>query len=118
MQGADIVNEINTNVDATPDFIIDLLLKKYPNLTKEQLHEYLQKASEGLATAYEINNQDLETTVKSLQLFLGTLQGTAWAKISHTLAAGIAAATAPKETKFSSIIALLNYAYHAFIKKD
>ena len=115
--GSDIVNELNLNIDQTPDFIIDLLLQKHPELTKEQLHAYLQQASSGLATAHEINNQDLETTISALQKFMGSLEGSTWAKISNTLAAGIAAAKAPAGTKFAAISSLLNYVYHAFIKK-
>lgn len=118
MQGSEFVNIINTNLDATPDFIFELLQQKYPDLTKEQLHEYLKKALEGTSVAYEVTNQDLETNILALQKYLGSLEGTTWAKISGLIAQGYAAAKAPAGTKWAAIASLINFVYHSFIKKD
>lgn len=118
MQGSEFVNIINTNLDETPDFIFELLQQKYPNLTKEELHGYLTKALEGTAIAHEVTNQNLEQTIVALQTYLGSLSGTTWAKISGLIAQGYAAAKAPSGTKWAAIASLINFVYHAFIKKN
>jgi len=117
-QGSDVIYTINTNIDATPDFIWEELQKKWPGLTKEELHKYLLEATQGTAVASEIANQDLETTILALQRWLGSLEGKTWANISEALAKAYAAAKAPKETKFGAISALMQFVYHAFIKKN
>lgn len=117
-QGSDVIATINDNVNESPEFVWDLIHEKWPELTKEQFMEYLHKASEGTAVAGEIVNQDLETTIVAFQKWLNSLEGKTWANISEALAKAYAAAKAPKETKFGAISALMQFVYHAFIKKN
>lgn len=116
LHGSGIISVINTHVDASPDFIVELLQKKYPDLTKEKIHESLQKATEGLSIGQGIVNADFGTTIQLLQGYLSSLKGKGWANISQTLAKGITAFLAPKETKFAAISSLMEFVFQTFVK--
>lgn len=116
LHGSGIISIINTNVDASPDFIVELIQKKFPDLTKESIHESLLKATEGLAIAGSLNNPDLGTTIQLIQGYLSGLKGKVWANISQTLAKGIAAFLAPSGTKFAAISSLIEFVFQTFIK--
>lgn len=118
MNGSGIIEIINSNIDQTPDFVIQLIQKKFPELTIEKIKDGLHQAALGLSIANEINNADLKATIVNLQKYLEGLKGTTWAKISQTLALGFAAAIAPKGTKFAAISSLMEFVYHSFIKKN
>lgn len=117
MYGSQVIDLINTYVNQTPDFVIQLLLEKFPNFDKEHLLTALHSASVELKIAEDINNDDLVTTIGNLQNYLASLQGDVWAKISETLAKGIAIFTAPPETKWAAISSMMEFVYQTFIKK-
>lgn len=117
LYGSDVIDTINKYLDQTPDFIIDLLTKKYPKLDRNHLKDALSEASKDLKIASDINNDDLETIIKNLQAYLSGLQGKGWAKISSFLAQGIAIFTAPAGTKFGMITSLIEFVYQTFFKK-
>lgn len=116
LKGSGLVAIINDNVDKAPDFVIDIIKKKYPDFSIEKIKEAIKKGSEGLTIAGGINDNDLAVTIGNLQKYLSTLEGKTWAKISHTLGLGISAAIAPKETKMAALSSLLDYVYHDLIK--
>jgi hypothetical protein len=120
LHGSAIVKAINDNINATPDFILDIVQKKFPNLPLDKIKAGLQKVAEGLNVAEGINTDDLLALIKALQDYLATKtkNGTTWAAISHTIASIFAIAVAPKGTKFAVVSSLLEYVYHRFIKHD
>ena len=75
LHGSGVVAAINDNLDKTPAFVIDFILKKFPGLNVDTLKEALKKSSEGLAIAESVNNDDLEKTVEALQAYLSGLKG-------------------------------------------
>lgn len=117
LHGSAVVATINDNIDASPDFIIEILQKKFPDLTKEKLHEGLGKVAEALKLAEATNTDDLETLIKNIQVYLGSLKGKVWAAISHTIASVFAVVAAPPETKFAVISSMIEYVYQHLIKK-
>lgn len=118
LHGSQVVETINSNIDASPAFIIELLAKKFPDLTKEKLHEGLGKVAVALKLAQEMNSDDLLTLIQTLQTYLGSLKGKVWAAISHSIASVFAIVVAPAATKFAAISSLMEFVYHTFIKKD
>lgn len=118
LHGSAVVDTINNNVDAAPDFIIEILQKRFPDLTKEKLHEGLAKVATALKLAEENNTDDLETLIKNIQVYLGGLKGKIWAAISHSIASIFSIVVAPPETKFAVVSSLIEYVYHHYIKKD
>lgn len=117
MYGSDVIDTINNYLDQTPDFIIDIIAKKYPELDRAHLQAALAEASKDLKIAEGVNNDDLETIIKNLQSYMAGLKGQAWAKISNFLAQGIAIFTAPAGTKFGMITSLIEFVYQTFFKK-
>lgn len=118
LQASSIVETINTNIDGTPAFIIEILRKKFPGLTVEKLHEYTGKVAAALKLGQELNDPDLETLIVHLQAYLGSLKGKVWAAMSHTIASLFAIVAAPPETKFAIISSLMEYVYQHLIKKE
>jgi hypothetical protein len=118
LHGSAIVDVINKNIDAAPAFIIELLQKKFPDLTLEKLHSGLNEVAKGLNIAETVNNDELGTLIEKLQVYLNSLNDGVWAGISHTIASIFAVITVPAGTKFATISSLMEYVYHHFIKKD
>lgn len=116
--GSGAVAIINKNVDAAPVFVLDLIEKKFPGLDREKLHNGMNQIAQALGVAQNINNTDILATIQALQVYLSGLKGKLWANISQTLAAGIAAAIAPPETKFAAISSLVEFVYQHYIKKQ
>lgn len=118
IHGSAVVDTINKNLSGSPDFIIELLRQKYPDLTREKLEDGLNKVATSLKLIEEGNSDDLETVIKNIQVYLGAQKGKIWAAISHSIASIFAIVTAPSETKFAAVSSLLEFVYHSFIKKD
>ena len=118
LHGSAIVEVINTNLDKAPDFVFDLIQKKFPDIDKEKLHTGLHQISGALGIAEDISSPDVLTLIQNLQIYLSGLKGKVWANISGTIAKALAAALAPPDTKFAAISALMEFVYHSFIKKE
>lgn len=118
LHGSAIVKAINDNINSTPDFILDFVRSKFPDLSLNALKTGLQKVTEGLNVAEGINTDDLQAMIKAIQGYLATKKGTTWAAISHTIGSLFAIGVAPAGTKFALISSLLEFVYHRFIKHD
>jgi hypothetical protein len=116
LHGSGILAIINSNINKTPAFVQDLILKKFPGLTVEKLKEVIKKGSEGLTIAEHVNSDDLLVMIENLQKYLGGLKGQAWAKISHFFGLGMAVFLAPPATKVAAIASLLEAFYHLVVK--
>lgn len=116
LHGSAIIAAVNDNIDKAPTFVIEILQKKFPDLSVEKIKLALKAAAQGLSIAEGVNSDDLESSIKNLQVYLSGLKGATWAKISHTLSAGIAIALAPAGTKLAAIVSLLEYVYQDLIK--
>jgi len=117
VNGSGVIEAINSNVDKAPSFVLDLIRKKYPDFDTVKLKAALGQLSKNLKIADDIEDPDLETTIRNLQTYLSGLQGQTWAIISNSLANIIAVAVAPKNTKVAAIIQLMEFVYQSFIKK-
>lgn len=118
LHGSAIVKAINDNISATPDFILQFLQKKWPELSEDKIKSGLAAVTNALNIAEGINTDDLPSLIKALQEYLAKQKGKIWAGISHTIASIFAITVAPAGTKFATISSLLEYVYHRFIKGD
>ncbi len=120
LHGSAVFAAINKFRDAAPDFIIDFLTKKYPDLPVEKLFDGLTKVSLALNIAEGINSPDLETTIKNLQAYFASKKddGKIWATLSHAAASILAVILAPAGTKVAVVISLIEYVFQDKVKGD
>lgn len=116
--GSKVLELINVNKEAAPDFLIELIQKHFPTLTKEKLFTGLNKVAEGLNVAQAIEADTLEETLLNLQKYFSTLKGATWAGVSALGAKLLAFAFAPAGTKWATFESLMEYVYQTYIKKD
>lgn len=115
--GSEILDIINRNVTEAPEFVIDLIQKAFPALTREVLLNGLKEVAKGINQADAIAADTLEDTVKNLQAYLESLEGKFWAGVSELSAKLLAVFFAPAGTKWVTISSLMEYVYHKLVKK-
>lgn len=118
VQGSEILDIINANVKAAPDFLMNLITARFPGLDKEHLSEGLTKVEKVLNIADDIQDKTLEDTLKNLQAYLDKQEGSDWAGITGLAAKTLAFFFAPAGTKWAIFESLMEYVYQKFIKKD
>ena len=117
-QGSAVIAVINDNIHDAPDFVFDLIQKRFPDLTEEKLTEAL-KAAAAEANLIEriVDKDNVVELIQALQFYLSGKKGSFWASASSFLAGVLAIVFAPKETKFSTISSLITWVYQAIVKK-
>jgi hypothetical protein len=124
VHGSGVIAVINKYLTAAPEFVIDAIKQKFPDLHIEQLTTGLNKVAEALNIAESMNNAELAITVTNIQKYLAThkpdilVKSKTWALISHTAASAISIFLAPAETTVATITNLIEFGYQEFIKKD
>ena len=116
LQGSGIIALINKFIDKTPEELFQLLQEKFPDLPIDKVKASLKQISEALNLSTE--DDDAIVLLTLIQEYLANRKGTAWAIASDTLAKIIAIALAPAGTKVATIVSMLWFAYHKYIKKD
>ena len=114
-QGAGLVAIINSNLDAAPEKVKELIQAQYPELDVAKLEEALFNVAQSFGVT---DLSDLDEAIMVIQNHLNSLEGKAWAIASHTAASVIAIAFGPKESKVATFLMLITWVYHTFIKKD
>lgn len=117
IHGSGVIDTINRNLDLIPDSVLNLILQRFPDLTREKLEEGLKKVAEALKIAGQTEDADLLTTIKNLQAYLSSLQGNFWQAVSSILAQVLAIAFAPPGTQFAKIALLIEFVYNNYIKR-
>jgi len=116
LKGSSIIALINSNLDKAPDEVFALIQNKFPDLSKEKLHEALNEVDKQFGTAATIADADLLTTIQNIQKFLGSLQGNVWQAISSAMAQLLSTVFAGDQTPFAKISMLMEYVYNDFVK--
>lgn len=117
LKGSGVIELINRNVDKTPDFVLDLIKKQWPDFTMDQLKVALFNVNNALKIADDVEDPDLGVMIANLQNYLKGLKGATWAVVSNMLSNIIAIAIAPAGTKVAAIVQLMEYVYQSFVKK-
>ena len=116
LKGSGIISVINQNLEATPDEVFDLIEKKFPDVTKENLTEALAKVTDKLKVAEDIENPDLLTTIKNLQAYFAGFKGKFWESTASTASQLLSIALSPDETPFAKVAMFIEYVYRKKIK--
>lgn len=117
IHGSGVIDIINKNLDQTPEFVWELIQKKFPDITKENLQVGLQKVNDDFKIAEGIDNPDLLTLIKNLQTYLASLKGQFWQKASSFISQTLAIVLAPNETEFAKIVSFIEFVYRTIINK-
>lgn len=114
IHGSGIIKILNDNLEKTPDVVFTIIQEKYPDITKEYLHDGLNKVAE----AFKIPDADLLTTIENLQVYLLSMSGSGevFDAIRSALAQILAIALAPKETLFAKIVSLVEWVFRKKVK--
>jgi hypothetical protein len=116
IKGSGVISIINSNLQSTPDVVFDLIEKKYPDVTKENLTAALANVTDKLNVAQGIANPDLLTTIKNLQTYFSGFQGKFWEGTASTASQLLSIALAPDETPFAKVAMFIEYVYRKKIK--
>src|SRR5690349_8342612 len=76
---------INTNLDKAPDFVFDLIQKKFPNVTKEHITDSLNKVNAAIMKVDDVASDDFGTSLGKLQTYLGQHKGNTWITITRSV---------------------------------
>lgn len=118
VQASGVLDILNKHVNESPDFVIEIIQKAFPELTREKMLEGLNKVSEGLNVVDAIEADTLEETVRNLQAYLEGLKDQRWAAATSFAAKILALFLSPQGIKYSIIEMLMEMVYQRFIKKD
>lgn len=118
VQASEVLSILNKHVNESPEFVIALIQKAFPELDREKMLEGLNKVSEGLNVVDAIEAETLEDTVRNLQKYLEGLQGEKWAGVSSLGAKLLAIFLSPKGVKYAIVELLMEFVYTKFVKKD
>lgn len=70
LHGTGILDTIGADLTAAPDVVVNAILSKFTDITKEDLQAWLAKVQGIFTGVAAIPNQDAETTVKNLQAYI------------------------------------------------
>jgi len=116
VQGSGIVQVINENLQATPQFILDLIKNKFPNIDIEKVKEIIQEVALDVKGAESIPGEDIHTTLENLQKYFAALGDKEWQMQASVIAQKLAALFAPGNTPYAIIVMFIEYAYQIFNK--
>jgi hypothetical protein len=111
IHGSGVVKVINDNLQATPQVIFDLIDKKFPDLTKENLTAGLAKVSASFGIAEAVDSPDILTLIQNLQKYFSGLKGKFWEAAASTISQVLAIALAPDETPMAKIVQLIEFVF-------
>jgi hypothetical protein len=114
--GSSIVDIINTNIDRTSSEIIREIKTRHPELSDGRLEAALFEALHHFNIA--ITHDSLDDLIIALKNYLKKLEGDKWKAASHGAAVVMAAILSPKETKFATIVSLIEFVFRVLIKKQ
>lgn len=115
IKSSSVVAVINSIIDQTPSFILDVILNKV-GISKEKLHEILVQVANVLNIAKDENDSDIVVLLGNVKDKLASLDGGDWEGYSETLANFIALYNTPQETTFSVIASVMKFVYESFVR--
>lgn len=114
VHGSGIIKILNDNLEKTPDVVFTIIQEKYPDITKEYLHDGLNKVAE----AFKIPSADLLTTIENLQVYLLSMSGSGkvFDVVRSALAQILSFALAPEQTAAGLISNLIEWVFRKKVK--
>jgi hypothetical protein len=107
---------INANLQATPDFVFDLIHQKFPDVTKESIANALNKLNAEILKVDANTPDDFGTALSKLQEYLSKYQGNTWIAITRAVVAVLSDILLNGTTPIQKIETVLEYVYRTFVK--
>ncbi len=107
---------INANLQATPDFVFDLIQKKFPGASKESITDALNKLNTEILKVDANTPDDFGAALSKLQDYLGKYQGNTWVAITRAVVAVLSDVLLKGGSPIQTIETVLEYVYRTFIK--
>lgn len=118
-KASSIIAIASQNVDQAPDFIFELIQKKWPDVTKDNAVVFLNNIATKMAYASEHTPTTFDAALAELQTYLGKFKDDGWiASVRAVVSVGavfltsLHGNTAPIQT----IETVLEYVYQNFVK--
>jgi len=107
---------INSNLQATPDFVFDLIQQKFPGVTKESLTDSLNKLNVNILKVDANTPDDFGAALSKLQDYLGKYQGNTWIAMTRAVVAVLSDVLMNGTTPIQKIETVLEFVYRTFVK--
>lgn len=107
---------INANVEESPDFVFELIQKKFPDATKEHITEGLTRLAEALKLVTANIPTSLNDAITALQGYLSKFEGNTWVAIVRAAVTILADIIAGGKSPIQIIEMVLEFVYQTFIK--
>lgn len=117
LQGSQILEIINRNVDEDGDFLLQLILKTFPDLDVEKLRAGLLKVMEALNISKQFYEQDtVPKLLETIAAYLKSKEKEIWANATSTAAKLISLSLSGNLVSYATLEVLMTFVYHNFIK--
>jgi phage-related protein len=116
-QASGVINAITTNLNATPQFVLDLITNAFPGIDIEKIKAGILEVSKDVAGLQTVPGADIYTTLTNLQAYFKGLGSNKWEQEASTISQKLAAVFAPQTTPFATIVTFIEFVYRTFIKK-
>jgi hypothetical protein len=110
-----VIAVVNANVDKDASIIIPIIQLKYPDLSLDVIHGFIEMVLNDINGVQGEIPLTLEDAINSLAKYLGSLKGEAWKVISQGLGSLIAVLFSP-ETPVQKFVSIAELVYQALVK--
>jgi hypothetical protein len=107
---------INTNLEAAPDFLWDILESKFPGLTKDTVTGFLNHINTQMKVIDGAIPDDFNTALTKLREYLNGFEGDGWIGMVRMAVEFGASFLSNGKLSIQAIIPVLEYVYRTFIK--
>ena len=114
--GSGIVNVITQNLEATPQFVLDLIQKELPNVDIEKVKENIITVAKDVQGLTQTPTDDIYTTLTNLQAYFKNLGQSKWEQEASIFAQKLAALFTPTGTPFAVVVQFIEFVYQTIIK--
>jgi hypothetical protein len=114
--GSGIVSVITKNIEATPQFLLDIIQKEFPNINIEDVKKNILTVAADVQGLGQTATDDIYTTLTNLQAYFKKLGGAKWEQEASIIAQRLAALFVPPTTPFATIVTFIEFVYQTIIK--
>lgn len=113
--GYGVIAIVNANIDKLPSEIKEIISEKYPDLSVDVIHGFLDRLLNDLKAVDNSIPLSLEDALESLKNYLGKLDGDIWKTISAGIGSALAVLFSPG-TPVQKFASIAEYVYQLFVK--
>lgn len=118
IQGSEILQIINQNIDEDGDFILQIIKNRFPNLNVEKLRVGLLKIIEAVNIGKDLSdNPTIPELLDEISLYLKNKDKEMWAAASALFSKLVAFSLTGKLISWATLELLMEFVYQNFIKK-